>query len=351
MNTTASHDETVAAAVAELSERLGSDVTIVGHHYQSDEVIRHCCIRGDSLELARKVARISSRCIVFCGVYFMGESAALLAAPDQSVHIPDHGADCVLSLMSPAVLAERILDKLTASGRRVIPLAYVNTSLALKAVVGRYGGSVCTSANASLMLDWARKQGDGVLFLPDGNLARNTAYAAGMTDADMHELNIARGGEAVDLKAAGKAELLLWPGCCAVHARFRPEHVAAARAADPGCSVIVHPECAPDVTAVADAAGSTARIIEYVRRAPDGSVVYVGTEINLVRRLAAEQEGRIVVKPLRVAACSHMGKVTPAKLYAVLDRLCRNEDEPVCVVAETAVPARAALERMLEVCA
>ncbi len=351
MNTVVPHDESVAAAVAELCERLGSDVTIMGHHYQSDEVIRHCRIRGDSLELARKVAGISSRRIVFCGVYFMGESAALLAAPDQSVHIPDHGAECVLSLTSPAVLAERVLGRLTASGRRVIPLAYVNTSLALKAVVGSYGGSVCTSANASRMLDWARRQGDGVLFLPDGNLARNTAYAAGMTDADIHQLNITRRGEAVDVKAADKAELLIWPGCCAVHARFRPEHVAAARAADPGCSVIVHPECAPEVAALADAAGSTARIIDHVRRVPDGSVVYVGTEINLVRRLAAEQKGRILVKPLRVAGCSHMGKTTLSKLRAVLERLCRNEDEPVRVVEKTAAPARAALERMLAVCA
>ena len=351
MSTAMPHDESVAAAISALRERMGDDLTIMGHHYQGDKVIRHCQIRGDSLELARKVEHIASRHIVFCGVYFMGESAALLAAPGQSVHIPEHNADCVLSLMSPAALVDRILTRLTASGRKLIPLAYVNTSLDLKAVVGRHGGSVCTSANAARMFDWARGQGDGVFFLPDGNLARNTAYAAGLTDADIHQVNITRRGEAVDLDAAAKAELLVWPGCCAIHARFTLEHVAHARAVDAGCSIIVHPECSPEVVAASDAAGSTSRIIDYVRNAPRGSVVYVGTEINLVRRLAAEQEGRITVKPLRVSACSHMGRVTPAKLLATLERISRDEDEPVRVSPEVAAPAKAALERMLEACA
>lgn len=350
MSTAAAPDEYIAADITELCGRLGADLTVVGHHYQSDKVIRHCLIRGDSLELARKVEGIPSRYIVFCGVYFMGESAALLAAPHQSVYIPDHNADCVLSLTSPAGLVDKILTKLTASGRKLTPLAYVNTSLELKAVVGKHGGSVCTSANASRMFDWARKQGDGVFFLPDKNLARNTAYAAGLRDSDLYELDIRRGGEAVDLAAANKAEVLLWPGCCAVHARFTPAHVAAARAATPGCSVIVHPECSPEVAAVADAAGSTSAIIDYVRNMPDGGTVYVGTEINLVRRLAAEQEGRVSVVPLRVSSCSHMGKVTPAKLRDTLEKICRNEGAPVQISEDTAAPAREALERMLKVC-
>ena len=153
-----------ARAIEELRARLGSRLTIVGHHYQREEAIRHCDIRGDSLELARRVPGIDADHIVFCGVYFMAESAALLAREGQQVLLPDHGADCVMAQMTPAALLDRVLGRLTASGRKLIPLAYVNTSLAVKAVVGRYGGAVCTSANAEKMLNWAFRQGDGVFF-------------------------------------------------------------------------------------------------------------------------------------------------------------------------------------------
>ena len=294
-----------ARAIEELRSKLGGRLTIVGHHYEQEATIQHCDIRGDSLELARRVPGIASDYIVFCGVYFMAESAALLAREGQQVLLPDHSADCVMAQMTPARLLDRVLGRLTASGRKLVPLAYVNTSLAVKAVVGRYGGAVCTSANAEKMMNWAFRQGDGVLFLPDKNLARNTARKLGITGRDTHILDVRKTGEAVDLEAADKAALVLWPGLCAIHARFHPGQIEAVRKADPSCKVIVHPECSPEVVRAADGAGSTTYIIEYVRNAPDGAHIYVGTEINLVERLAREQEGRIRVEALRSSACSH----------------------------------------------
>ena len=321
-----------ARAIEELRSTLGGRLTIVGHHYEQEATIQHCDIRGDSLELARRVPGIASDYIVFCGVYFMAESAALLAREGQQVLLPDHSADCVMAQMTPARLLDRVLGRLTASGRKLVPLAYVNTSLAVKAVVGRYGGAVCTSANAEKMMNWAFRQGDGVLFLPDKNLARNTARKLGITGRDTHIL-------------------VLWPGLCAIHARFHPEQIEAVRKADPSCKVIVHPECSPEVVRAADGAGSTTYIIEYVRNAPDGAHIYVGTEINLVERLAREQEGRIRVEALRSSACSNMAKITPEKLRATLEGIVAGNTDPITVPSEDSAPAKASLERMLEACA
>ena len=344
-------NEAHALAINTIRKKLGNRLTIVGHHYQQQSVIDHCDIRGDSLELARRIEGIDSEHIVFCGVYFMGESAALLARPGQQVHLPETSADCVMALMTPATLLDRVLQRLTASGRKLVPLAYVNTSLDVKAVVGRHGGAVCTSANAEKMMHWAFRQGDGVLFLPDKNLARNTARKLGITGRDIHTLDVRKRGEALDLDAADKAALVLWPGLCSIHARFNTDQIAAVRAADPGCTVIVHPECSPEVVRAADGSGSTSYIIEYVKQVPEGSHVYVGTEINLVRRLAREHSGRILVEPLRSSACSHMAKVTPAKLHRTLEHIVKGTAEPLSVTPETAAPAKAALERMLEACA
>ena len=201
------------------------------------------------------------------------------------------------------------------------------------------------------MMNWAFRQGDGVLFLPDKNLARNTARKLGITGRDIHILDVRKTGEAVDLEAADKAALVLWPGLCAIHARFHPGQIEAVRKADPSCKVIVHPECSPEVVRAADGAGSTTYIIEYVRNAPDGAHIYVGTEINLVERLAREQEGRIRVEALRSSACSNMAKITPEKLRATLEGIVAGNTDPITVPSEDSAPAKASLERMLEACA
>lgn len=338
--------------IAELRKKLGDDLVIMGHHYQLDDVIRHVDLLGDSLELSRKVPQVDAGHIVFCGVYFMAESAALLARDGQNIYIPAPDADCVMSEMAPAGLAENVIERIMATGRKVIPLTYVNSSAAVKSVVGKFGGTVCTSANAPKMLDWCRSQGDAVLFLPDQNLGQNTANLLGIPEDRRTVLNIRGGGSIFDVAETEKYELLLWPGCCAIHAKFRVEQVEAARREHPDAIVVVHPESHQDVVKASDSAGSTTHIIKVCREAPEGSVIYVGTEIHLVERLAAQYEGRKTIIPLKASGCSNMAKVTEEKLAAQLERISRDgaAEDVVTVNSEIAENARIALERMLEVC-
>ncbi|BFR48387.1 quinolinate synthase NadA [Nitratidesulfovibrio sp. HK-II] len=339
--------------IAALRAALGPNLTIMGHHYQHESVIRHTDLRGDSLELARRVATTDAASIVFCGVYFMAESAALLARPGQKVYLPEHSANCVMAQMAPAERVDAVLRALQADGRKVVPLAYVNTSLAVKAVVGRHGGAVCTSANARTMLEWTRKQGDAVLFMPDKNLARNTANLLGIPDDKRHMLDVRAASFGTDVLTdeARRAELLIWPGCCAIHARFNLRQMETARAAHPGCRIVVHPECSPEVVNAADAAGSTTTIIRFADEAPDGSTVIVGTEINLVQRLARQHAGRLTVLPLLESACSHMARVTEPKLLRTLEGVAAGTETPVTVPMDLHEPAKAALQRMLDACA
>lgn len=339
-----------ARTIDAIRKKLGSNLVIMGHHYQADSVIRHVDITGDSLELARKVEQVDAEHIVFCGVFFMGESAALLARNGQKVYLPESSANCVMSQMAPANRVERVLRSLQEQGRTVIPMTYVNSSLAVKAVVGAFGGSVCTSANAETMLKWAHERGDAVLFIPDKNLGRNTALRLGIPETEWHMLNIRQDGGEVDLAAASKAQLLFWPGCCAIHARFNMRQIERVRAEHPGIAVVVHPECAPEIVNASDAAGSTSFIIKYVENAPEGSTIAIGTEINLVERLAATYRGRKTIIPLLESSCSHMARVTEARLASSLQDIEAASAEPIVIPPEMADDARTALERMLQAC-
>ena len=342
----------VAEKIETLRRTLGGRLTIMGHHYQHQSVIDHTDLRGDSLELARKAAGVTSDYIVFCGVFFMAESAALLARPGQTVCIPDPSADCSMALMAPAKRVRRMLELLGTNGRKIIPLAYVNSSLEVKAVVGEYGGAVCTSANAKTMLRWAMEQGDAVLFLPDKCLGANTAKLLGVPEEAVMTLDIRADGKHVDLAEADKARLLLWPGHCCIHTRFTLEQMAAMRAAHPGARIVVHPESLPAIVDAADAAGSTSFIIDYVGKAKAGETIVIGTEVNLVKRLAVEHAGRVTVLPLLETECSHMARTTEENLLEMLESIAAGK--PLHVVQpDTALfaPAKAALERMLTVCA
>lgn len=351
MNINTLNSEQIAERIEALRVELGSKITILGHHYQDDSVIKHVDLRGDSLELARKVEHIDSEHIVFCGVYFMAESAALLARPGQKVHLPEKDANCVMAQMAPADLVETILKKLNRT-RKVIPLAYVNSSVAVKAVTGKYGGAVCTSSNAEQMLRWAIDQGDAVMFLPDKNLGRNTAIKLGMTPESFHILNIRSKGEQIDLEKANEAKLILWPGCCAIHARFNTKQDASRRMEHPNAFVVVHPESSPEVVAAADAAGSTSYIINYVANAREGETIVIGTEINLVERLAEQYKDTLKIVPLLESECSHMDKTKPQHLLLALESIAHPEDKslPSCTVTvdpETAEYAKLSLIRML----
>ncbi len=332
--------------ITERKRALGARLSILAHHYQSDGVVRHADILGDSLELARRIDGLDAEHIVFCGVHFMAETAAILARPGQKVHIPDPGASCVMADMVPTLLAEKVIAALNRDGARIIPLTYVNSSAAVKAVCGRYGGSVCTSANAATMMRWALGQGDGVLFLPDANLGRNTARALGIGPERILRLDVRGQGRFIPA-ASPSTDLYLWPGLCAVHAKFHTEQIAAVRKDEPGALVLVHPECDPEVVAMADGAGSTSYLIRAVAEAPAGSTIYVGTEWNLVNRLALRHTDR-TVRPLRSCLCSNMAKITEENLVRTL--LGLDAAEPVRVDENIAGPARLALERMLEAC-
>ena len=340
-----------ASIIRSSREKLGSNLTIMAHHYEGDGVVEQADLVGDSLELARKIDGISSRYIVFCGVYFMAESAAILADPQQEIYIPDLDARCVMSEMAPAQRVEEAVKRLNSGSKRVIPVAYVNTSAAVKAVCGRYGGTVCTSANAGKILSWALDNADAVLFLPDKNLAGNTADTLGVPADQRFMLDIRQNASNVLPEMAQKHKLLVWPGCCAVHHGFKVRQIEAARKAHPDALVVVHPECAPEVVQQADSAGSTSHIIRYVAAAPEGATIYVGTEVNLVRRLGNQYREKKTVLPLAELACSNMAKVTPAKLGAMLQGLAQGRSplSPVRVAPDIAEPAHKALERMLKV--
>lgn len=337
--------------ITELREKLGEDLMIMGHHYQNDAVIRHVDLTGDSLELARKVTTIDAKHIVFCGVYFMGESAALLANEGQNVYLPEDDANCVMSQMAPYTLVDKVLTRIKESGRKIVPLTYVNSSVAVKAVCGKHGGSVCTSANAEKMVRWAMERGDSVLFLPDKNLARNTAKIIGIPEEKWHILNIRGEGSQIDMDAVSKSELIMWPGCCAIHARFNERQLEAARTKYPDVKIVIHPEAAPDVIGKADAAGSTSFIIKYVEAAPEGSNIAIGTELNLVERLADQYEGSKNIFPLLESTCSHMALVTEPKLLKTLEAIENGTAKPVTIPAGLVEDAKIALERMLIACA
>jgi len=341
--------QSFSSIIEEAREKLGDRLSILAHHYQDDAVVRHADHVGDSLELARKIPGLDSEYIVFCGVYFMAETAAILAKPGQKTLIPDATSNCVMSEMAPAKLFKRVLERLGERGRDCIGLTYVNSSAAIKAVCGETGGSVCTSANAERMLAWALKQGKRVVFLPDQMLAHNTCDRLGVPPARRRLLDIRQGGELVDVAAAQNADILIWPGRCVIHSRFKPQQIQAIKAKEPEALVVVHPECSPQTVAAADACGSTSLIINFAAEAPDGAVIYIGTEWNLVDRLAQEYRGKKTIKPLARSLCSNMAKNTEEKLARTLRNLAA---EPgVTVREDIARPATLALNRMLEICA
>lgn len=336
--------------ISALRAQYGPRMAILGHHYQSDEVIRHVDFQGDSLELARKIEGLAAEHVVFCGVYFMAESAAALARPGQKVHIPVQEATCPMAEMAPADRVEDVLIALREEGRLVIPLAYVNSTAEVKALCGLYGGSVCTSANARVMLEWALQQGDAVLFLPDKNLAHNTADLLKLDATERHELNVRQHGQLIDHKKAQYARLLIWPGACAIHHKFKKRHIEELRRVKPGVRVVVHPECSPRVVRAADGAGSTSYLIKYCADAPAGARIAVATECNLVNRLAARHtaQGKEIM-PLKALTCSNMAKITEARLAALLENL--DTATPVALSADVTEHSRVALERMLRICA
>ncbi len=337
-----------ANKIAELKKELGSKLVIMGHHYQHDDVVAHVDMAGDSLQLAQMIDGIDAEHIVFCGVHFMAESARLLAKPNQKVYLPDENASCLMAEMVPAQLLDTVITKILAHGKKIVPLAYVNTSLAVKAIVGKHGGAVCTSSNAKKMLEWAYSQGDCVLFLPDRNLGNNVGNILGVPHEKRYTLDV----ENLDFLAIDNASLLLWPGCCPIHEYFTEEHIAKMRETYPNAKIYVHPECPQEIVGKSDGAGSTSFLIDVAEKAEAGSTIIIGTEVNLVERLAKDHKKRgVTVIPLFDAQCPDMAKITEGLLCKTLEDIIANKAIPVTIDNAMIEDGKKSLTRMLEHCA
>ncbi|MER7417810.1 quinolinate synthase NadA [Micromonospora peucetia] len=347
-----SDPDLVARATAAKAE-LGNRVFVLGHHYQRDEVIQFADVTGDSFKLAREAAaRPDAEHIVFCGVHFMAESADILTSAAQKVILPDLAAGCSMADMAVLSQVETAWDVLTELGvaAQTVPVTYMNSSADIKGFVGRNGGVVCTSSNAKRALEWAYQQGSKVFFLPDQHLGRNTAVlemGLSLDDCVLYDPHKPNGG--LTPEQLRDAKMILWRGHCSVHGRFTLDSVNDVRERVPGVNVLVHPECRHEVVTAADFVGSTEYIIKAVEAAPAGSAWAVGTELNLVRRLAlAHPDKQIMFLDKAVCYCSTMNRIDlPHLVWALEELVAGRVVNQITVDPDTAHHARVALDQML----
>ena len=346
-------DPDLVARAAAAKSALGGRVFVLGHHYQRDEVIRFADVTGDSFKLAREAAaRPEAEFIVFCGVHFMAESADILTSPEQRVVLPDLAAGCSMADMAVLGQVETAWEQFQDLGLvdEIVPVTYMNSSADIKGFVGRNGGVVCTSSNAERALTWSFERGSKVLFLPDQHLGRNTAVLQlgfSLDDCVLYDPHKPNGG--LTERQLRDAKMILWRGHCSVHGRFTIDSVREVRERVPGVNVLVHPECRHDVVRAADLVGSTEYIIKALDAAPAGSSWAVGTELNLVRRMAlAHPDKQIMFLDRTVCYCSTMNRIDlPHLVWALEELVAGRVPNQIVVDPATARDARVALDRML----
>ena len=346
-------DPQLIARAVKARKSLGSKAMVLGHHYQRDEVIAFADIRGDSFKLAQAAAdNKDAEFIFFCGVHFMAESADILTAPNQKVILPDLAAGCSMADMATAAQVNncwQVLSKLGVAGK-TIPITYMNSSAAIKAFTGENNGAVCTSSNAARAMKWAFEKGEKVLFLPDQHLGRNTAVLSlGLTLADCVLWNPWKPNGGLTDEQIKAAKVILWRGHCSVHGRFSIQNIKDVKDLLPGVKVLVHPECQHDVVLNSDVVGSTEMIIKTVKESAPGSKWAIGTELNLVQRLANEnQDKQIVFLDKTVCYCSTMNRIDLPHLVWAMESLVNGDlVNQIKVEAQIAKFAKVALERML----
>ncbi len=352
-------DAELDARILAAKATLGDRAVILGHFYQRDEVVQYADFVGDSFQLANAaLTRPDAEAIVFCGVHFMAETADTLSKPEQAVILPNLAAGCSMADMADEESVEECWEQLEeifgtepdADGRvPVIPVTYMNSSAALKAFCGKHGGIVCTSSNAKTVLEWAFERGQRVLFFPDQHLGRNTAKALGVPLEQMPMWNPRKELGGNDGQALLDSRVILWHGFCSVHKRFSVAQIEKARADFPGVNVIVHPECPMEVVDAADSAGSTDFIQKAIAAAEEPTVFAIGTEINMVNRLAAQypQHTIFCLDPV-ICPCSTMYRIHPGYLAWVLEELVAGRVVNRITVDDAVQQnARIALERML----
>ncbi len=348
----ASDPDLVARAVAARSG-LGSRALILGHHYQRDEVIQFADITGDSFKLAQAASeQKSAEFIFFCGVHFMAESADILTSPQQQVILPDLAAGCSMADMATASQVQECWKELEKIGvaETTIPVTYMNSSAAIKSFTGEHGGTICTSSNAQKTMEWALSKGDKILFLPDQHLGRNTAVLSlGLSLDDCVLWNPWKPMGGLTEDEIKNATVILWRGHCSVHGRFTRDSVNEVRTRVPGVNVIVHPECTHDVVTAADVVGSTEKIIQTVSQSAPGSKWAVGTELNLVSRLAANNPDKeVVFLDKTICYCSTMNRIDlPHLVWAMESVLAGHIVNHIKVDERVARFSKLALDQML----
>lgn len=341
-------DEEIKSEIQRLKRQYGSELMILGHHYQRLGIIDIADKIGDSFGLAKAAAEARDvKKIIFCGVRFMAESAAILCRNDQLVYHPEPEAGCPMADMAPMESVEAAWENLNAradlQGRRIIPVTYMNSHAPLKAFTGKHGGLVCTSSNARQALEWAWSQGDIVFFFPDQHLGRNTAKGMGLRAEQMPVYYPSKKDGAVE--TLHDVRMILWNGHCPVHMKFHARDVHFVRKNFPGAKVAVHPECPQEVVDLADTVGSTEHLVNYVKTLPPKTMLFVGTEVNLVDRLKKENP-QVRVEFLHRSLCPTMYMVD---LEKVLDTLQNFPAEKLVPMPESIqAPARLALQRMLD---
>jgi quinolinate synthase len=353
-------EEYVDLSEQEISERisraratLGTRVVILGHHYQRDDVICHTDVTGDSFKLAQMASRRSeAEYIIFCGVHFMAESADVLSAPHQKVILPDLAAGCSMADMAQIEQVETAWEQLQELGlTSIVPITYMNSAANIKAFCGRNDGVVCTSSNATPLFRWALAERRQLFFFPDEHLGRNTGIKFGIPLENMvvWDPRLELGGNTPE--ALEQARLILWKGFCSVHGRFQVRHVEERRAEYPGIKILVHPECRYEVVAKSDLDGSTEFIIKTIDEAPAGSKWAIGTELNLVNRLAKRHTDKLItLLAPDLCMCATMFRIAPENLLWSLENLVAgNVVNQITVDEDTAKWARVALDRMLAV--
>lgn len=340
-------DDEVLVELTAIKKRLGDRVVVLGHHYQQDDVIAFADITGDSLELARKAADIkNAEYVMFCGVHFMAETADMLTTKDQKVILPDLRAGCSMADMAnrrEIDVAWKYLTECTSD--KIVPITYINCTAALKSFVGEHDGSICTSSNAEKVITWGLNQGEKLLFFPDQHLGRNTCFKLGIPLEDMVVYDPRRRFGGLTPEQIQKAKVILWYGFCSVHQGFTKEHITMWRNKEPDRILIVHPECSFDVVQGSDLAGSTSYIINQIKAAKPGTKFAVGTEINLVNRLAAQYPHLDItsLSPYQ-CLCTTMYRVRPRWLlesYRAIER-----GEPINVISVDEVTKKFALKAL-----
>jgi len=337
-------DEELRQRISSIKEKFGKRLIILGHHYQRDDIVAFADFGGDSLELCRRAAeQKDAEFIVFCGVHFMAESADIISSDSQQIHLPELMAGCPLADFANIDQVEnawKTLDSICGT-ENITPITYVNSDAQLKAFCGRNEGSVCTSSNATSVLEWALKKTEKVFFFPDQHLGRNTAKKIGVPQENILLWDFNR----TDIEQIKNAQVILWNGYCHVHTFFSVEHVENIRKKYPGVKIIVHPECNERVVNLSENNGSTGYIIKYVNHAPTGSTIAIGTELNLVNRLAIQHKDKKII-PLARSLCPNMFKINLHNLCWTLENL--GDINIIQVPAEIKHEARIALNRMLK---